>query len=522
MRYQSPVYRRRRRCWMGRDKVLGLSLAILVIGIAAAFCFRNEQFVESGLKLARANVLDEAISKLPGPKPYTQDAKPRKPKPSLPTVTLNGIESADPFADAHTSPSRSQDPEKIAKAVDKPKPSPPVKLAAADNTTSKLAEMPAIDTRPAADSAMASIDTEKAAPEINTSKPSSAPAFPADKPSSDPSTLLTSTAPPVTEPSSDDNPPSVGQMVIRPAASASRPKETVKEHNVSLRTKPAEERHEAIADNSPRPEPANDELTGDDPHRQECTRDNPTRDVPGLAPRKEENGSESASENPIHDTPVAIDSPGTDKGSLNPTGDTPAPETANSPKPVLHRVRRGDMLTKIALHYFGDSRRYREIFEANRDQLKTPNDRLKIGMMLRIPANTAPQARKESPIHRENTVTKRKPRSGRTGRSAIGTTGGSKIPVHNAARLREKPPSEPTEQPPSATSDDQGMTADKSSTNRFVPVKRAPFLPGRKTVTDQTPETGKPQSTDPATSDRSTSSKDPITLAGDREDATIR
>ncbi len=54
---------------MGRDKVLGLSLAILLIGFAAAFCFRNDTIVESGLKLARAKILDEAIAHAPAPSP---------------------------------------------------------------------------------------------------------------------------------------------------------------------------------------------------------------------------------------------------------------------------------------------------------------------------------------------------------------------------------------------------------------------------------------------------------------------
>ena len=87
---------------MGRDKVLGLSLAILLIGFAAAFCFRNEQFVESGLKLARAKILDEAIAQRPGPKPYASEPKAERDKSTLPTVTLQGIESVEPFSDLQT------------------------------------------------------------------------------------------------------------------------------------------------------------------------------------------------------------------------------------------------------------------------------------------------------------------------------------------------------------------------------------------------------------------------------------
>jgi LysM domain len=536
MQSHNPVYRHRRRWWMGRDKVLGLSLAILVIGIAAAFCFRNEQFVENGLKLARANVLDEAIAKLPGPKPYPQETKPAKPKATLPTVTLNGIESVDPFVERQAS--ATPDREKTVKPVEHVRQSPPVKLAAAYKKASIPMSLPAIDTRTATDGPTASIDTDKAAPDIMTSKLSTEPAFPAEKPAAESSTLLTSTAPPVTESTGGDKEPVVGEIVIRPnAASGSRStafrehavrehavkehalqEDAVQDHNVAWQSKAAEEHHETTAENSPRIEPKNDDSSSDDPHRDECTRDNPTRDIPGRASQDEANAEEKST----RDTPVAIDSPHGDRVTTDANSEPATPETDRAAKSILHRVRRGDMLTKIALHYLGDSRRYREIFEANRDQLRTPNDRLKIGMMLRIPENTAP------PVHTDKVVAKRKTRSSRSSRSTIGTTGGSKIPVHNAARLREKPPAEKTEEPTPAATDDQNMQGDNhmqgdnSSANRFVPVERAPFLPGTKGQADQSSPIIKPQMKVPVTSYRSAPRRAPITLAGDREDATIR
>jgi nucleoid-associated protein YgaU len=83
---------------MGRDKVLGLSLAILLIGFGGAFCFRNEPFVENGLKLARAKILDEGIARRPGPKPYVAESKrdASAAPASKPTVTLGGIEALEP------------------------------------------------------------------------------------------------------------------------------------------------------------------------------------------------------------------------------------------------------------------------------------------------------------------------------------------------------------------------------------------------------------------------------------------
>jgi nucleoid-associated protein YgaU len=80
---------------MGRDKVLGLSLAILLIGFAGAFCFRNEPLVQNGLKLAKAKILDEGIAQRSGPKPYLSDPKSDPAPPNKPAVTLGGIEAID-------------------------------------------------------------------------------------------------------------------------------------------------------------------------------------------------------------------------------------------------------------------------------------------------------------------------------------------------------------------------------------------------------------------------------------------
>lgn len=62
-----------------------------------------------------------------------------------------------------------------------------------------------------------------------------------------------------------------------------------------------------------------------------------------------------------------------------------------------YRVQPGDTLTGIALRFLGSSRRYQEIFIANRDQLRNPND-LRMGIVLRIPTSqkkSAPRKFKE-------------------------------------------------------------------------------------------------------------------------------
>ena len=49
-----------------------------------------------------------------------------------------------------------------------------------------------------------------------------------------------------------------------------------------------------------------------------------------------------------------------------------------------HTVKKGESLSEISKHYYGDPLKYREIFEANKDQLKDPN-LIKPGQELVIP-----------------------------------------------------------------------------------------------------------------------------------------
>jgi hypothetical protein len=64
-----------------------------------------------------------------------------------------------------------------------------------------------------------------------------------------------------------------------------------------------------------------------------------------------------------------------DAGDFTPT----AARTARE-----HEVQRGETLSSIADNYLGSPARYRQIYEANRDRLSSPDD-LQIGLRLRIP-----------------------------------------------------------------------------------------------------------------------------------------
>jgi nucleoid-associated protein YgaU len=49
-----------------------------------------------------------------------------------------------------------------------------------------------------------------------------------------------------------------------------------------------------------------------------------------------------------------------------------------------HTVEKGDTLMSISQHYYGTRSKWRDIYAANREVMKSEND-LKIGMQLKIP-----------------------------------------------------------------------------------------------------------------------------------------
>src|SRR6185503_11394110 len=61
-----------------------------------------------------------------------------------------------------------------------------------------------------------------------------------------------------------------------------------------------------------------------------------------------------------------------------------APAAATRGAATTYTVKAGDTLSKIAKEFLGDANAYREIFEANRDQLSDP-DKIKPGQVLKIP-----------------------------------------------------------------------------------------------------------------------------------------
>jgi nucleoid-associated protein YgaU len=72
--------------------------------------------------------------------------------------------------------------------------------------------------------------------------------------------------------------------------------------------------------------------------------------------------------------------------------EVPAGDVAAVQKPAsvqggkMVRVEKSDTLKKLALRYYGDQGRWREIYEANKQRIKSPGD-LRVGQMIVIPSS---------------------------------------------------------------------------------------------------------------------------------------
>ncbi|MGV3524877.1 MAG: LysM peptidoglycan-binding domain-containing protein [Candidatus Sericytochromatia bacterium] len=87
---------------------------------------------------------------------------------------------------------------------------------------------------------------------------------------------------------------------------------------------------------------------------------------------------------------------GTDQLQVSVQGSaSPSVSLDTAPQFTLHTVKRGETLGKIANQYLGNANRHPEIYQANRDDLRNPND-LRIGMTLKIPV--PPSAVPSTPI----------------------------------------------------------------------------------------------------------------------------
>lgn len=71
-------------------------------------------------------------------------------------------------------------------------------------------------------------------------------------------------------------------------------------------------------------------------------------------------------------------------GGSNPTDIAADIQVDNPDIYAKHTVTKGESLSKIAKHYYGDMMKYKQIFNANRDKLSNENE-IEVGQVLTIP-----------------------------------------------------------------------------------------------------------------------------------------
>ncbi len=81
---------------------------------------------------------------------------------------------------------------------------------------------------------------------------------------------------------------------------------------------------------------------------------------------------------PSRSTPAPVVKPPT------PRATTPAPSSVRAPGPRKHIVRAGDTLSKLAQQYYNNRAKWRDIYAANRNVMKSESD-MKVGTELKIP-----------------------------------------------------------------------------------------------------------------------------------------
>lgn len=157
-----------------------------------------------------------------------------------------------------------------------------------------------------------------------------------------------------------------------------------------------------------------------------------------------------------------------------------APEAVATAKDRMHRVEKGDTLSKIASRYLGNGARYMDIYEYNKDKLNSPHD-LRAGMSLRIPPkNGVPSQPSIAP--QQPAITPRQP--------AVAPQGGPKLEARPTKSMT-LPSRWPVAEPAISNPAELGAPIE-STTERFSPINRSPLFPRASNASQSAPEPVKP------------------------------
>ena len=156
--------------------------------------------------------------------------------------------------------------------------------------------------------------------------------------------------------------------------------------------------------------------------------------------------------------PIAAATPSTNNRNVPVARTATVAETTRT-----HVVQAGETLSGLAGKYLGSTARYREIYDANRDVLRSPNS-LTEGLTLKIPAKSARRG------------------AGDTHPAIAGQTPSSRTP---AAENMTRPVSQQLDRSPATTDVGENVSspapASERPVPRFTPVRRSPFAAGRNT-----------------------------------------
>ncbi len=150
----------------------------------------------------------------------------------------------------------------------------------------------------------------------------------------------------------------------------------------------------------------------------------------------------------------------------------------------VHTVKSGETLSSIAADYLGSSARFEDIYEANSDLLKNPND-LRVGMKLKIPdrkRGTTLRDRDGIAVPTEgpsasntNSAETTKP-AGATSRKGL-TRAAVRTPEGNPLKSDDTDAQSTADEPNADSPRDASPAGPVAPKGRFAPMRRSPYRP---------------------------------------------